>query len=289
MKTTRIFLLAAAALLAACAKQTVDTPPVPDEMVFNPRVSTKVTGSSFDPGDKIGVFVTQYDGETPSVLQIGGNYINNASVEFNGTNWSATPKIFWSEGKFDVFAFYPRGSVSSVSEYPFMVQEDQSVTGTEEGTDPIEMSDLLWATNKGISQCETVPLIFSHKMSKVTLNLVKGEDYEGELPEEAEVFLYNTVRSALFDIATGDVLKDPKAATGTIKARKTGTGTYTAIVVPQMLTNRVPLFEIVCKDVSYLLETRFQFKSGVNHTVNITLTDNPEKVRIDIGGEIIGW
>lgn len=53
-----------------------------------------------------------------------------------------------------------------------------------------------------------------------------------------------------------------------------------------MLTNKKPLVEIIFKDVSYMIDSKFQFKSGVHHTLNITRNNNPDKVKIEIGGEI---
>ena len=64
---------------------------------------------------------------------------------------------------------------------------------------------------------------------------------------------------------------------------------FEAIVVPQRLSNRVPLIEVVCGQASYLFESTVVFKSGTVHTVTITLSDNPEKVAIDIGGQIVNW
>ena len=62
-----------------------------------------------------------------------------------------------------------------------------------------------------------------------------------------------------------------------------------AIIVPQRIENRMPLIEVEMKGVSYLFESKFQFKPGVEHLVNLTITENPEQVKIDIGGEIKGW
>ena len=292
MNNRYLALSAAALLLAvACGKQNPEGGSLPNEMTFSASldVPTRVSGSSFDNGDVIGVFVTQYgaDGK-PTVLEVGGNYMTTAAVTFDGATWSSSPKIYWDEGQFDVYAFYPRSSVNSIESYPFTVAADQSVAATG-SMDPYEASDFLWAVNKGVSQQSTVPLVFSHKMSKVVIRLVKGEGYEGDFPTDATLTVFNTVTTALVDLSTGDVIKDPHAETGSVRARRTAEDTFEAILVPQMLVNRVPLFEIICGDVSYLLESKFNFRSGVCHTVNLTLSSNPEKVRIDIGGEIVGW
>ena len=62
-----------------------------------------------------------------------------------------------------------------------------------------------------------------------------------------------------------------------------------AIVVPQRITNRRPLVEVVMRGVSYLRESSFVFKSGMHHIVSLTITKNPEQVKIEISGEIDNW
>lgn len=64
---------------------------------------------------------------------------------------------------------------------------------------------------------------------------------------------------------------------------------YSAIIVPQRIENRMPLIEVVMKGVSYLFESKFQFKPGTEHLVNLIISDNPDQVKIDIGGEITDW
>ena len=43
------------------------------------------------------------------------------------------------------------------------------------------------------------------------------------------------------------------------------------------------------KGVSYLFESKFLFKPGVDHLVNLVITDNPEQVKIEVGGEVENW
>lgn len=42
-------------------------------------------------------------------------------------------------------------------------------------------------------------------------------------------------------------------------------------------------------NVSYLMESRFIFRSGIQHSINIILDSDPAKVKIEIGGELQGW
>jgi hypothetical protein len=51
----------------------------------------------------------------------------------------------------------------------------------------------------------------------------------------------------------------------------------------------MPLIEVVMNGVSYLFESKFQFKPGMEHLVNLVITNNPDQVKIEIGGEIENW
>jgi hypothetical protein len=108
-------------------------------------------------------------------------------------------------------------------------------------------------------------------------------------PQKEPARIPITLSTDIWTKATDDVVKDPYASTNTITAKRVDEDTYTAIVVPQMLTNKKPLLEIIFKDVSYMIESKFQFKTGTHHVLNVTLNNNPDKVKIEIGGEMGGW
>lgn len=255
-------------------------------MRFVPSLpETRATDSAFEKGDSFGIYAVEYKEGRPSPLQISGNWGNNSKSSFDGTKWTVTPPVWWKDDtKFDVIAYYPYdGKVNSVDEYRFELAEDQRNGG-------YTMSDFMWAKTAGVERSEgDIALNFKHKLSRLDINLVKGEDYEGSLPANAEVRILNTTTSAIIDFETGDVQKDPYGTERTILARQTGTGKYSAIIVPQKLLNQIPLVEIIANDVSYLVSTRFIFEQGTRHTINITLSSDPEKVVINIGGGIQNW
>lgn len=292
MKKTYLFVLAALAMVG-CNK--IETPEAADDgaMHFNVQYpTTKATETAFEAGDKIGVYITAYEDNKPLALQLGGNYKNNNPVTFDGAKWTADPVIYWNENmaKYDVFAYYPFSMPSSVDEMPFSVALNQRTDQTAETLSSYEASDFLYASAKKVSsEGGDVNLIFKHKMSKFTVNIIKGEDFEGDIPEDMTIYIHNTVTDCLIDLSTGDVIKDPYAPAKTITAKKIDAGTHTAIIVPQMLVNKKPLVEIIFKNVSYMVESKFNFKSGVHHVLNITLNNNPDKVNIQIGGEIGDW
>ena len=126
-------------------------------------------------------------------------------------------------------------------------------------------------------------------MSKLKIRLIKGEDFEGEMPTTAKVYVHSTVPTATVDLQAGVVTRYVKGARHTIVAHQDGDTNYSAIIVPQRLDNRVPLVEVVMNGVSYFYESKFQFKSGTEHLVNLIISNNPDQVKINIGGEIKDW
>jgi hypothetical protein len=97
------------------------------------------------------------------------------------------------------------------------------------------------------------------------------------------------VTKASIDLSTGDAGKDNYAGTSSVKALQKSATEYTAIVVPQNITTRRPLVEVITGGVSYLMEGKISLKPGMRHTITVTLDKNPEQTKIDIGGEIVNW
>ena len=248
---------------------------------------TRVTETHFEKDDRIGLYVCT--AEAP--LEVGGNYVNNALLTFNDSAWHPERPIFWNNGSYDVYAYYPQVSpVTSVDDLPFSVATDQQAAGNEQTPGGYEASDFLWASaKKQTAGNEAVKLNFRHCMSKLTVRLVKGPDYDGDELPEAEVYVHNTVTEATVDLAVGIVTPAKFGKLHTVKAKAAGKDEYTAVLVPQRIANRVPLIEVVMKGVSYLVETNFRFKQGIHHTFTLIISKNPEQVKIEIGGELENW
>ena len=241
---------------------------------------TRATDTAFEKGDAVGLYVA----EASAPLEIAGNTVNNERLVYSGTDWTADRKLFWDKGSYNVFAYYPRiDHVTSITDLPLKVSEDQTGVG-------YEASDLLYASSAGVAaSADPVNLKFRHIMSKLTVRLIKGEDYEGDIPADATVYLHNTVTDATVDLAAGVATRDPKGTRRTVTARRNAQANYSAIVVPQRLDNRMPLIEVVANGVSFLYESKFQFKPGIHHIVSLVMDKNPEQIKIEIGGEITDW
>lgn len=247
----------------------------------HPSAESRATDTGFEVGDNIGVYVT----ETDAMLQLGGNVINNGQFTYTSAGWSAVRKLWWNNGSYNVYAYYPwSATVNDTQDYEFRLAADQS---TAEG---YTQSDFMWASAEGVAaSASPVRLQFSHKLSKAVVLLERGESYEGDIPADCEVYIHNTVTLASIDLSTGDASKDIYASAESIRARKVANGRYEAIVVPQNITTRRPLVEVITRGVSYLMEGTILFKPGYQTTIVVTLDKTPEQTKIEIGGSVGGW
>ncbi len=291
IKSTAIVLLLALGVASCTDEQNQPDAVEPNGKVamsftFTHPSATRATDTSFEEGDAVGLFVA----EAGSPLEISGNTLNNEHLTFSSSGWNSGRKLYWNRGAYNAYAYYPvLDEISSVSDLPFSVAADQREANAN-GMDGYEASDFLHASSLGIEATPNpVNLQFRHIMSKLTIRLIKGEDFEGEIPENATVYVHNTVTDATIDLAAGVATKNARAAGKTVIARQAGPTSYTAIIVPQRLANRVPLVEVVMNGVSFLYESKFLFKPGIHHIVNLVVDKNPEQVKIEVGGEITDW
>lgn len=286
--TSRILAMTAAGILTlgGCVEEGGKEGPEMRFEIAYPGMS-RMTETSFEEGDCVGVFVK----EEEKPLEVSGNTVNNEAVAFEGNEWTPRRALYWEEGTYDVVGYYPyQERVESVEDLRFAVRLDQSVEGTDGGLGGYEASDFLWAVRENVrAEDGAVELRFAHRMSKLVVRLVPTEDYEGEIPRDAVVRVHGTVTEATVDLEAGVVTKYPYGEQEIITARKVGDGLYEAIVVPQRLDYNRPLVEVIADGVSYMYETRFVFRSGVEHTLTVYMSSNPEQTKIEIGGEIEGW
>ena len=264
-----------------------DAKSTPMSFVVTHPGQTRATATAFERNDRIGLYVADVN----APLELGGNLVNNEALTFDGNKWAASRTLFWDKGSFNAYAYYPYiKGISSITDQPFSVSTDQSTAKTATALGGYEASDLLFATSKKImASVSPIRLTFKHIMSKLKIRLIKGEDFEGDMPTTATVYIHNTVPTATVDLQAGVATRYVKGTRQTITAHQDGDTSYSAIIVPQRIDNRQPLIEVVMKGVSYLFESKFQFKPGTEHLVNLIISDNPDKVKIDIGGEIQDW
>ena len=127
MKPRHILHSAAALVLlafAGCQQDAGQTEPADGNvMTFNVThpYQTRATTTAFETDDEIGLYVCQ-DGLP---LEVGGNYVNNAPLAFDGSRWTPASPIYWNEGTYNVYGYYPyTPGITSVDEMPFSVATD---------------------------------------------------------------------------------------------------------------------------------------------------------------------
>lgn len=289
-----IYLYIGLLALAACTQEA----PAPDSgsgdrMELRLRAEhpagTRATATAFEAGDRMGLYVVA----DTAAFNPSGNVVSNELLTCNGADQSWTPRmpIYWSAGRYNLYAYYPyQAPVKSVTDMPFSVSTDQSTARTGDTLGGYEASDLLCAAREGVqATASPVALTFHHAMSHLTIRLIKGEDYEGDMPTDARVYVLSTVPQATIDLATGSATKDIYGQEATIRARQRSNYVFEAIVVPQRILTRAPLIEVETGGVSYMYEGIFHFRPGTDHLVSLVITNNPEKAELNVGGDVVGW
>ena len=280
--------------LAACSKQQTPVALISDEIQFNISVPysvaaksvTKATATGFESGDAISLYAVEYNGEQAMPLQIGGNFLNNEKLTYNGSAWTGTRTLYWGEKACDFYAFYPyQPSVGSMEEYPFSVATNQDGEG-------YEASDLLFAKAEHFAKTAgSVDLTFKHMMSKCIVKVEKGPKFEGKIPDDIVAHIYNTNVDCTVDWTKGSVEKNAFGAKKTITMKKLSNELFEAVLVPQNLEKRTPLIELTMGGIAYLLEYSLSFRPGYVHTVTVTLNTSPdqEMIEINIDPEVDSW
>jgi len=277
MKKTVLFISIASLILSACERKMDSNQG--NTIVFNIGFpATKATSTNFEGGDAFSLYAVEYDGEVQVPLQVSGNYINNEKIVFDGSKWEAVSRtLYWSDKPCDFYALYPyQGTIPHISAYPFELIIDQNAGG-------YEASDLMFASAKQVSRSDgAVPLQFKHMMSKLVVNLIKGDKFEGEIPDDVVTHVYNTTTTCTVDCEKGTLEKDIFGARKTITMKKNSNNNFEAIMIPQHIEKRTPLIEITMGGIAYLLETSLSLRPGFVHRINVTLNTSPDQEQIEI-------
>lgn len=274
----------AMALVCACSKSEPATQGL-EENEIDFRIgmadpATKVTDLGFQVGDRIGVWAVERNGGAQMPLQIGGNFINNEQLTLqDGSNhWRGARTLYYSSQNCDFYGLFPyQASITSIEEQPFSVQTDQSSAAN------YIASDLLWAYAGNVAPQGTVNMAFKHILSKLSVVIVKGPKFEGDIPVDITVHIYNTTTEGKVNLRQGTIEKDNFGAKRTLTAKKISSYRFETIVVPQFIEKKTPLIEVTMGGIAYLLEYSISLRPGYEHTIELTLNTSPDQEMIEIG------
>lgn len=288
----KIIFMAAIILAAGCSKdvslENIDS----NEIKVVADMPTRATMKNFENQDKMGLYAVEYAGDQPQLLQIGGNYLNNEPMTYNGEIWSSYRKVYWSDVPCDFYGIYPYHPIKAIKDVLFDIATDQSVPETDDALSGYEASDLMWAKAEKVTRDEgEVKLKFNHLMSRVVVNVVKGPTFEGEIPDDIVTHIYNTATTAKVNYSEGSLEKYALSENKTITMRKISNHQFVAIVVPQFIERSTPLIEITMGGIAYLMNYSISFRPGYQHTITVTVNTSPdqEKIEISIDGEVGDW
>lgn len=256
---------------------------------------TRVTDNNFEKDDLIGIYLVEYNDDNITPGQIGAsNFASNKRHTFNGTEWlmDTGNKMPWpNKSKVDIYGYSPYNeALANPKSYTFSVQSNQKTEAR------YRASDFLWAKNQALSPTkDDVHMTFSHRMSKIKLNIKSENGFLANQLPDALIRITNTKPESSIDLSNGNIIPTETSSVSNIAP---GQSTVTepgyeislaGIIVPQTINAKTDIFAILFMDATrynYKLEKSITFESGKEYTFDITLS--PMKISVTAGA-IVDW
>lgn len=266
----------------SCTKKPVNNPEEPQVRIpinISMGVWTKVTDVAYEKGDQTGIYVVNNteSGESGTLVS-SGNYVDNMRFTY-AEYWIPDTEIYWADKttKADFYCYFPYGTPTDVTAYPFSVQADQSAL------ESYKASEFLWGKATGVSPTdEAVPIITNRSMSNMLIYLQPGNGFTEETFAAASksVRICNVKTDATIDLRTGVA-----TATGSnTEVVPYNEGYYRALIVPQTVTDGLNLITVTVDGVDYTFAKGFTFEPNVQHKFTIAVNKSSGGVDITIGG-----
>lgn len=173
---------------------------------------TRVNDDGFCDLDAIGVYVVDYDGNTPGTLKTNGNHGDNVKFTFDEGNgsWNSSHDLYWSDKHthVDIYGYYPYAQPTDVGDYRFEVRRDQGEASENGQMGGYEASDFLWGKVPDVAPTASVIRVpMHHRMACARVKLEQGNGFgEGEWASlDKTVLATNLIRKASINIADGSV------------------------------------------------------------------------------------
>ena len=241
---------------------------------------TRASDYGFVSGDRMGVFIVDYDNGSPGNLAASGNRASNVLYTYDGERgkWAAPTEIYWRDSRtpIDVYGYYPGVNyIDDPASYQFEVSWQQNVLPQEGEMSNYEASDLLWgkATNVQPTTNDIV-IDYRHQLAGVFVTLAKGDgmtDTEWEKVDKT-VLVDNTIRSCKFNLQTGEITVDGTPDRSIQMLPQSG-NRYRAVVIPQTVDAGKSLISVTIdgKAYSHKLTEAMKYQGGKMHNFTITV------------------
>ncbi|MBO5471221.1 MAG: leucine-rich repeat protein [Bacteroidales bacterium] len=277
MRYLRIIILLL--LVASCQQVNLTDSHLQDERyelriqgVKDKEYKTRVNDSGFTTGDRMGVYVIDYDENTqPGTLGGSKHRATNMIYTYDAEEeiWSNQAVLYWKDATtpIDVYGYSPAVDyIADPTKYRFEVDYRQDVMQSDGSMSAYEASDFIWAKAEKVSPTEeTIVLNYSHRMACVKVVLVKGEGFEdsewGGFQKSVQVD--NVVRSAIIDLSNGIPVPEGSVDKSVLMLPQSS-DEYRAIVVPQTVAAGNTLLSLTIDGITYThsLNSDMKYESG---------------------------
>lgn len=276
-------------LFVGCARETLRQDSLGETIIrlsgnVTQSYQTKADAAGFADGDRIGVYVVDYNGNEAGELRNDGNRADNVWFEFNAGSgsWTSAHDIYWKDSHThaDIYGYYPFTSVADVSALPFEVRRNQAEETIEGMLSGYEASDFLWGKTADVAPTsDVVQISFSHRLSMIRVVLEEGSGFaSGEWDEAGKSVLVTGIcRAADIDLATGTAyVKGNPDGSGIIPYGHDGE--WRAVVIPQTVGAGTPLVSITVDGTPYKFsrDDDFTFVPSRQHNFTITVNKKPD-------------
>ena len=262
--------------------------------------ASKVDTDGFCTDDEVGVYLVNYDGDTPGQLKVKGNQADNIRFSYNASgNWVSEYDIFYKDNDthVDFYGYYPYADPQSVDAYPFEVERDQSKPAGNGLMASYEASDFLWAKRTNVAPTSSkVLLSFHHMMASARVRFAQGTGWESTsefLEVSKAVLITNTIRKSTINLSTGVVTPEGEMPlTGIVPLEDNGE--YRAIVVPQTVPagQNVLVITIGGTPRQYVRQVDTEYLPGKITNFDFTVNKQPNTGEYEIelaGVSITAW
>lgn len=290
-----ILAFATIATIASCSKENVETTDVWNgELRISSGITTRASGTSWDDGDEIGVFMS-LTGSTTEVGTHNTPYSTTLSAASTTASFSVLstidaqfdPLYYPQSGQVDIVAHYPYDEDASLSIYPINVENQTSAKDI----------DFMSAKMVNVVKSSTeLNLEFYHLLSQLNITLTPATDgglTEGQLASATVTVSGTQVEAEAELSADYDNVNDKYIPTA--KFTISGDATYLSleassskasfILVPQttdvtitITVSGVGVFTVEVDDMA--------LESGNEYNYTISVSKTAAKIE---GATIVGW
>lgn len=280
-----LYFVAICGLLVSCNQNQTDEPVVdPVQSVKIPinidmGIKTRATDQNFESGDKVGIYVVNFNGTTAGTLANSGNHVDNMCFTLSG-KWTPDEEIYWKDKdtKADFYCYYPYAAAANVAAHTFAVNADQSTLAN------YKASDFLWGKASGMAPAEeAVPITTTHSMSNILVYLEAGDGFTADdfAALSKSVKVCNVKNNATINLATGVATATGSATDITLYNEGEY---YRALIVPQTVADGTNLLTITVEGVDYTFAKGFTFEANKQHKFTMIINKTSGGVDIGIGG-----